>query len=90
LPDGLEPRTGAVSCEVARTLDQGLMFLALNADVVRGLVQKTGWYTSAERRLKAMDRNNLPPPMRVQTDPGEPISVFGFSPSDQSLALNLF
>jgi hypothetical protein len=90
LPDGLEPRTGAVSCEVARTLDQGLMFLALNADVVRSLVQKTGWYTSAERRLKAMDRNNLPPPIRVQTDPGEPISVFGFPSGDQSLALNLF
>lgn len=90
LPDGLEPRTGAVSCEVARLLDQGLMFLALNADVVRGLVQKTPWYASAERRLKAMDRNNLPPTIRVQTDPGEPISVFGFPSTDQSLALNLF
>jgi len=90
LPDGLEPRTGAVSCEVARLLDQGLLFLALNADVVRGLVQKTNWYASAERRLKAMDRNNLPPSVRVQTNPGEPISVFGLAPTDQSLAVNLF
>lgn len=90
LPDGLEPRTGAVSCEVARLLDQGLLFLALNADVVRDLVQKTPWYASAERRLKAMDRNNLPPPMREQTGPGEPISFFGLPSTDQSLALNLF
>jgi hypothetical protein len=90
LPDGLEPRTGAVSCEVARLLDQGLLFLALNADVVRDLVQKTPWYASAERRLKAMDRNNLPPAIRVQTDPGEPISIFGFPSTDQSVALNLF
>src|SRR5688572_8288076 len=90
LPDGLEPRTGAVSCDVARLLDQGLLFLALNADVVRDLVQKTPWYASAERRLKAMDRNNLPPPIRVQTDPGEPISIFGFPSTDQSVALNLF
>jgi hypothetical protein len=76
LPDGLDPRTGAVSCEVARLLDQGLLFLGMNADVVRGLVQKTRWYTSAERRLKAMDRNNVPPPIKVQLDPGEPISSF--------------
>jgi hypothetical protein len=91
LPDGVEPRTGAVSCEVARLLDQGLLFLALNADVVRGLVQKTPWYASAERRLKAMDRNNTPPPnVRVQTDPGEPISSFGFAvEGTQPVALNL-
>jgi hypothetical protein len=89
LPDGLDPRTGAVSCEVARLLDQGLLFLALNADVVRGLVQKTPWYASAERRLKAMDRNNTPPPtIRVQTEPGEPISWLG-ARNDGSLALNL-
>ena len=84
LPDGLDPRTGAVNCEVARLLDQGLLFLALNADVLRGLVQKTPWYASAERRLKAMDRNNLPPPIKVQLDAGEPISllptVFAQSP----------
>jgi hypothetical protein len=89
LPDGLEPRTGAVSCDVARLLDQGLLFLALNADVLRGLVQKTPWYASAERRLKAMDRNDTPPPIRVQTDPGEPISLF-YTQADRQLALNLF
>lgn len=88
LPDGLEPRTGAVSCEVARLLDQGLLFLALNADVLRNLVQKTPWYASAERRLKAMDRNNLPPPIRVQTDLGEPISSFGLPWVNEPLALN--
>jgi hypothetical protein len=95
LPDGLEPRTGAVSCDVARLLDQGLLFLALNADVLRTLVQKTPWYASAERRLKAMDRHNTPPPIRVQTDLGEPISSFGIPwgsghPSSEPLALNLF
>ena len=91
LPDGLEPRTGAVSCEVARLLDQGLLFLALNADVVRGLVQKTPWYASAERRLKAMDRNNTPPPnVRVQMDEGEPISFLGAAPwRSEPVALNL-
>jgi hypothetical protein len=87
LPDGLEPRTGAVSCDVARLLDQGLLFLALNADVVRGLVLKTPWYVSAERRLKAMDRNNLPPAIKVQTDPGEPISLLG-SPWSEPVATN--
>jgi hypothetical protein len=55
LPDGLDPHTGAVSCGVARLLDQGLLFLALNADVVRQLAQRTEWYPSARRRLAAMD-----------------------------------
>jgi hypothetical protein len=87
LPDGLDPRTGAVNCEVARLLDQGLLFLAMNADVVRGLVQKTPWYASAERRLKAMDRNNLPPAVKVQLDPGEPISWLPRLEERSSLAL---
>jgi hypothetical protein len=86
-PDGLDPRTGAVNCEVARLLDQGLLFLALNGDVVRGLVQKTPWYASAERRLKAMDRNNLPPPIKVQLDAGEPISLLPSVAAQSPLAL---
>lgn len=56
LADGIDPRSGQVSCSVARVLDQGLMFLALNADVVRSFVQKTGWYAVAEQRLRVMDR----------------------------------
>lgn len=56
LADGVDPRTGGVACKVARSLDQGLMFLALNADVVRGLVKKTAWYPSAARQLQAMDK----------------------------------
>lgn len=87
LPDGIEPRTGAVSCDVARLLDQGLLFLALNADVVRGLVQKTAWYPSAAWRLKAMDRHNLPPTVKVQADPAEPISSLG-SPWSEPVATN--
>jgi hypothetical protein len=87
LPDGLDPRTGAVNCEVARLLDQGLLFLALNADVVRGLVQKTPWYASAERRLKAMDRNNLPPPIKVQLDASEPISLLPKLAAQSPLAM---
>jgi hypothetical protein len=55
LADGIDARTGQVSCGVARTLDQGLLFLSLNADVVRSLVQRTNWYGSAEQRLRAMD-----------------------------------
>jgi hypothetical protein len=55
LPDGLDPHTGSVSCGVARVLDQGLLFLALNADVVRDLAQRTPWYPSARARLAAMD-----------------------------------
>jgi hypothetical protein len=55
LPDGLDPRTGAVSCGVARLLDQGLLYLALNADVLRDLAQRTSWYASARARLVAMD-----------------------------------
>lgn len=76
LPDGLDPFTGIVSCPVARVLDQGLLFLALNADVVRGFVQKTPWYGSAERRLKAMDRKSAGPknpPPRPSVD--EPLSL---------------
>lgn len=56
LADGIEPTSGKVSCGVARILDQGLMFLALNADVVRGLVRQAPWYPAAEQHLKAMDR----------------------------------
>jgi hypothetical protein len=74
LPDGLDPRTGEVSCGVARILDQGLLFLALNADVVRGLVQKTPWYPSAERRLRAMDRKNTAPIKKQRPSVGEPES----------------
>ena len=61
LPDGVDPATGAVSCQVARILDQALMFLALNADVLRGLVGKTVWFTSAADRLRAMDQMFQPP-----------------------------
>lgn len=61
LPDGIEPTTGLVSCQVARVLDQALMFLALNADVVRNLVGKTAWFASAADRLRAMDKMFQPP-----------------------------
>lgn len=56
LADGIDPKSGQVSCPVARILDQGLMFLALNADVLRGFVQRAPWYAAAESRLKAMDQ----------------------------------
>jgi len=61
LPDGVDPLTGTVSCQVARILDQALMFLALNADVLRDLVGKTRWSASAADRLRAMDKTFLPP-----------------------------
>jgi hypothetical protein len=67
LPDGVDPLTGAVSCQVARILDQALMFLALNADVLRSLVGKTSWSAAAADRLRAMDKTFLPPaPALVQ------------------------
>jgi hypothetical protein len=56
LPDGVDPSTGVISCNVARSLDQALMFLALNADVVRLLVSRTRWAASGADRLRAMDR----------------------------------
>jgi hypothetical protein len=61
LADGIDPVSGEVSCGVARTLDQGLIFLALNADVLRSIVRKASFYPSAERRLRAMDRVFQPP-----------------------------
>lgn len=61
LPDGVDPLTGTVSCQVARILDQALMFLALNADTLRTLVSKTAWSASAADRLRAMDKTFLPP-----------------------------
>jgi hypothetical protein len=92
LADGLDPRTGGVSCGVARVLDQGLLFLALNADVMRSLVRKTAWYDSAERRLKAMDRTSQPRNKQpIQPDVEEPpISRLETPESDTLLlALNM-
>lgn len=84
LPDGIDPATGAVSCPVARVLDQALMFLALNADVVRGLVGKTSWFASATDRLRAMDKMLLPPaPPVVQANAAKPATpVDPTSPAD--------
>jgi hypothetical protein len=61
MPDGLDPRTGHVVCEVARTLDQSLLFLSLNVDVVRALARRTTWYASAEQRTRELDRTSQPP-----------------------------
>ena len=74
LPDGIDPRSGQVSCGVARLLDQGLMFLALNADVVRSLVLKTSWYPDAANRLAAMDQSfHAPVPVvEAQSAPESP------------------
>jgi hypothetical protein len=91
LPDGVDPRTREVSCGVARILDQGLLFLALNADVVRGLVRETPWYASAERRLKAMDRKSAgPAKKRPRPTVGEPESMLELpTPNLGRLALAL-
>jgi hypothetical protein len=67
LADGINPRSGQVECGVARILDQGLMFLSLNADTVRSLARKTSWYSPAERRLQSMDRN-FSMPNKPKTD----------------------
>ncbi|HEY6724936.1 MAG TPA: hypothetical protein VI197_12950 [Polyangiaceae bacterium] len=78
LPDGIDPTTGLVSCQVARILDQALMFLALNADIVRNLVAKTTWFTSAADRLRAMDKMLQPPaPAVVQASGAERTAVPG-------------
>ena len=42
---------------------------------------------SAERRLKAMDRNNLPPPIKVQLDASEPISSLPTVAAQSPLAM---
>lgn len=82
LPDGVDPATGLVSCKVARTLDQALMFLALNADAVRNLVGKTSWFASAADRLRAMDKMLLPPVPTVieaslEVEAGSPAEAAG-------------
>lgn len=69
-PDGLHPRTGAIACSVARTLDQGLLFLALNADVVRALAAQTTWFASAEQRIRQLDEA---PPLAPSKAPSGPI-----------------
>jgi len=92
LPDGVDPLTGAVSCQVARILDQALMFLALNADVLRNLVGKTSWSAAAADRLRAMDKAFLPPaPALLQVSPegaAPAAAAHDPAPNDQPAAAN--
>jgi outer membrane protein TolC len=62
-PDGLDPVTGRARCAVSRSLDQGLFFLSLYADVLASMARQAAWYPSAEQRLRAMDRLAAPPPL---------------------------
>jgi hypothetical protein len=71
LPDGLDPKTGQVSCAVARTLDQALLFLALNVDTLRQLASRTPWYAAAEQKTRELDRTCQPPAV-VPAAPTEP------------------
>jgi hypothetical protein len=89
LPDGLDPRSGAVSCGVARLLDQGLLFLALNADVVRDLVAQTPWYPSAKKRLTAMDRGLAAPPPKAPKRDDLPMSQLERQPQRAPVELTL-
>jgi hypothetical protein len=54
-PDALDPRTGNVVNERALSLDQNLLYHALNKDVLRKLVARTDWYREACRLLRQMD-----------------------------------
>jgi hypothetical protein len=61
-PDGLVPSTGRTYCAVARTLDQSLLFLALNADALRALSRGAAWYPSAAARIRASSEAPRPSP----------------------------
>jgi hypothetical protein len=61
LVDGLDPKTKAPYCQVSRSLDQALVFLAINAPAVQTLTRAATFYASAEKRLKQMDRDHKPP-----------------------------
>jgi hypothetical protein len=61
LPDGIEPKTNTPYCTAARSLDQSLVFLGVNAPALQRLTRATSWYPSAERRLRQMDRDYRPP-----------------------------
>lgn len=62
LPDGLDPKTKQPYCHVARSLDQALLFLSIHAPAVQAMTRATPFYTSAEKRLRQMDRDSRPPP----------------------------
>jgi hypothetical protein len=73
LPDGLDPGTGRVVCNVARTLDQSLLFLSLNSDALQALARRTAWYASAEQRTRALDHSRQPPShLRTAATPPRP------------------
>jgi hypothetical protein len=59
--DALDPTTGRSLCASARMLDQSLLFLALNVDALRALSRRTSWYSSAEARIRDMDRTHPAP-----------------------------
>ncbi|HEX3852561.1 MAG TPA: hypothetical protein VHW01_16445, partial [Polyangiaceae bacterium] len=59
--DALDPATGRSLCASARMLDQSLLFLALNVDALRALSRRTSWYSSAESRIRDMDRTHPAP-----------------------------
>jgi hypothetical protein len=61
LVDALDPRTKQPSCHVSRSLDQALVFLAINAPAVQSLTRAAPFYASAEKRLRQMDRDHKPP-----------------------------
>jgi len=61
LPDGLDPTTKAPYCHVSRSLDQALLFLAVNAPTVQSLTRAAPFYASAEKRLRQMDRDHRAP-----------------------------
>jgi hypothetical protein len=61
LPDGLDPKTSAVSCPLSHTLDQSLLYLALHAGTLQRLARRTSWYVPAERQLSDLDEKLRPP-----------------------------
>jgi hypothetical protein len=83
LPEGLDPKTGRVACGVARTLDQSLLFLSLNADVVRALARRTAWYASAEQRTRELDRTSQPPALLRAAAPP---ATLGLAPNSSARA----
>ncbi len=61
IPDAYDSRTGAVANRRARSLDQNLLFLALDPEQTRAMVARAPWYDRAAALLRSFDRRHAPP-----------------------------
>jgi hypothetical protein len=60
LPDALSSKTGEILNKRALSLDQNLLYHAVNKDIVRRLVARTDWYPRAAELMKGIDERHGP------------------------------